>query len=158
MSQEFFATLMTDFAKEIGLDWQDRENHNMAVLRFGENEVTFRYDASRNMLALSCNLLEIDPTRDYAVCLMMLNLNANSHYTIGLNESNHLVLAHRLLIAGLRGVEFERHIEDFLNELDHLHKAFEMFGVKNLFDFLASCGHPEQPQDSAPPESVIINP
>ena len=157
MSQEFFATLMSDFAQEIGLDWQDRENHNVAVLRFGENEITFRHDASRNMLTLNCNLLEIDPTRDYAVCLMMLNLNANSRYTIGLGEDNHLMLAHRLLIAGLRSVEFEKHIEDFLDEIDHLHKAFEMFGVKNLFDFLASCGHPEEERE-APPASMIINP
>ena len=157
MSQEFFATLMGDFAKEIGLDWQERENHNVAVLRFGENEVTFRYDASRTMLALSCSLLEIDPTRDYAVCLMMLNLNANSRYTIGLNEDNRLQLAHRLLIAGMRSVEFEKHLEDFLDEIDHLHKAFEMFGVKNLFDFLASCGHPDTAPET-PRESVIINP
>ena len=158
MSQEFFATLMADFAKEIGLDWKDRENHNVAVLRFGENEITFRYDASRSMLAISTKLLEIDPSRDYAVCLMMLNLNANSRYTIGLNDDNQLVLAHRLLISGLRSVEFEKHLEDFLDEVDHLHKAFEMFGVKNLFDFLASCGHPDAPPEEAPPASVIINP
>ena len=158
MTQEFFASLMADFAKEIGLDWQDRDSHNVAVLRFGDNEVSFRYDSSRNMLALGCDLLEIDPTRDYAVCLMMLNLNANSRYTIGLNDDNRLVLSHRLLIAGLRSVEFEQHLEDFLAEIDHLHKAFEMFGVKNLFDFLASCGHPDAAPEALPPESVIINP
>ena len=134
MSQERFATLMTEFTAALGIDWKGRENHNRARFRFGEVEVEFRYSAARHALFLRTPLWKVDPQKDYAMCLSLLNINGASRYMAALGTDGQLCLRGRLLVEQMRGSELEAEVNSFVAEVSHLQR---IFGSDKIAEFLS---------------------
>ena len=155
MSQERFAVLMAEFSSALGIDWQGRENHNRARFRFGETEVEFRYSAPRHALFLRAPLWKIDPQKDYAMCLSLLNINGESRFMTALGADGQLCLRGRLLVEQMRGSELETEVKAFLTEVSHLQR---IFGNEEIAEFLA--GDSQQEGDDRPRQdtSSFISP
>ena len=134
MSQERFADLMGEFTAALGIDWKGRESHNRARFRFGEIEVEFRYSAARHALFLRARLWKIDPQKDYAMCLSLLNINGASRYMAALSSDGQLCLRARLLVEQMRGSELETEVKSFVAEVAHLQRVF---GSDKIAEFLA---------------------
>ncbi|MCY4325305.1 MAG: type III secretion system chaperone [Betaproteobacteria bacterium] len=134
MSQERFAVLMSEFTAAVGIDWKGRESHNRARFRFGEVEVEFRYSAARHALFLRAPLWKVDPNKDYAMCLSLLNINGASRYMSALGADGQLCLRGRLLVDQMRGQDLEVEAKAFVAEVAHLQR---IFGNNKIAEFLA---------------------
>ena len=143
MSQERFAALMSEFASGVGIDWRGKERHNRAVFRFGKTEVEFRYSAARRVLFLKSRLWKIDPGKERALCLCLLNINGISRHMAMLSQDCHLGLRHRImLLEHTSAAELKAELKSFLDELSHLHKVF---ANRQVAEFLAGGPAAKQP-------------
>ena len=144
MSQERFAALMSEFASRFGIDWRGKERHNRAVFRFDGTEVEFRYSADRRMLFLNSRLWQIDPHRDRALCLCLLNINGISRHMATLASGNHIGLRHRIMLTGrMRASELEEEVRGFLGEISHLRRIFSDSQVAGFMAGPAAAGGQE---------------
>lgn len=152
MSQERFAMLMAEFTSGLGIDWQGRESHNRARFRFGETEIEFRYSAGRHALFLKAKLWKIEPQKNYALCLSLLNINSESRYMAAMSEDGQLFLRARLLVEQMRGNELEEQVKAFVSEVSHLQR---IFGNSEIAEFLSDGSEAESEHKQPDPSSFI---
>ena len=146
MSQKRFAALMREFASGVGIDWRGKERHNRALFRFDGTEVEFRYSAVRSMIFLKSRLWKIDPRKDRALCLCLLNINGISRHMVALADDNHLGLRHRIMLSEQTdAAELNAELRSFLGEIAHLHKMFYNTQMSGLLSDETRPGRKKQP-------------
>ena len=134
MSDARFQALLGQFASYIELDWSGCDAFDSFQFQFDDLSVSVSHDAEFDSAVVSSRVGRMDPERNYALCLALLNVNARADAgaALGLNEADEVVLLQSMGLGGLTSQAFIDALERFVDQAAGWRESLQRYEASGL--------------------------